>query len=50
MPLNERGRTFESGKALSNDLRRRIIDEVVLNVDLCKPLYINNYLVSVAEF
>ena len=37
MPLNERGRTFESGKALSNDLRRSIIDEVVLNVDLCKP-------------
>ena len=31
MPLNERGRTFESGnKALSNDLRRSIIDEVVL--------------------
>ena len=36
MQLNERGRTFESGKALSNDLRRSI-DEVVLNVDLCKP-------------
>ena len=30
MPLNERGRTFESGKALSNDLRRSLIDEVVL--------------------
>ena len=29
MPLNNRGRTFESGKALSNDLRRCLKDEIV---------------------
>ena len=29
MPLNNGGRTFECGKALSNDLRRSSIDEIV---------------------
>ena len=49
MKISKRGRTFESGKNLSTDLRRSIIDEIILNGGNAITGYFSGYYETVAS-
>ena len=49
MKISKRGRTFESGKNLSTDLRRSIIDEIILNGGNAITGYFPGYYETVAS-
>ena len=49
MKISKRGRTFESGKSLSTDLRRSIIDEIVLGGGNVITGYFPGYYEAVAS-
>ena len=48
MKISKRGRTFESGKSLSTDIRRSIIDEIILGGGNVVTGYFSGYYETVA--